>query len=134
MTCRVHSVTVNACLSKDDLLKELEEMHSSQELGIMEMFHIVGSTVEKIEDACKFTERVLEHGNSVQMLLVKQLITSQLMSLINNTPKLDVSVDIKFNANTDVFKEAAKKTFGSFAKEEMKVFGVDTCWLCVRSC
>ncbi|XP_046377272.1 B-box type zinc finger protein ncl-1-like [Haliotis cracherodii] len=106
---------------KDDLLKELEEMHSSQELGIMEMFHIVGSTVEKIEDACKFTERVLEHGNSVQMLLVKQLITSQLMSLINNTPKLDVSVDIKFNANTDVFKEAAKKTFGSFAKEEMKI-------------
>ena len=70
---------------------ELEDTHNKQQDAIMHVFDNVGKTIDKIEDSRKFTERVMEHGNCTEVLLVKRLIFTQLMSLINNTPKADVS-------------------------------------------
>jgi len=103
------------------MLQELEEMHSSQELAVMEMFHNVEKTIEKIEDGCKFTERILKNGNSLQMILMKKHITSQLLSLINNAPKPEVNINMEFHTDSHIFQEAIKCSFGSFQKEESQV-------------
>ncbi|XP_064608306.1 brain tumor protein-like isoform X2 [Liolophura sinensis] len=103
---------------KDDLLQELEKIHSDRELAIMDMFHNVDKTIEKIEDGSKFTERILKHGSGLQILLLKGLISTQLLSLINNTPRPDVNTTIEFYTDTARFEEAVKKNFGSFTKED----------------
>jgi hypothetical protein len=76
------------------MLEELENIHSKQEDYIMHVFNNVGKLIEKIEDGCQFTERILERGNTTEMLLMKRFISAQLLSLISNTPKPDVRLKI----------------------------------------
>lgn len=99
----------------------MEELHSKQELSIMEMFHNLEKTVDRIEDGSKFAENVLKHGDGIQIIMMKKIISSQLLSLINNTPIPDVDITIEFHTDTEVFQQAVKKTFGSFSKADMKV-------------
>lgn len=40
---------------QESLLSQLEQLHERQELSVMEMFHQIGNTVEKIERGCKFS-------------------------------------------------------------------------------
>ena len=93
-------------------------MHSTQELEVMDMFHNVEKTIEKIEDGTMFAERIVEHGSGAELLSLKKMIKMQLMSLINNTPKPDVNIKINFHTDQDKFEEAITRTFGSFIKDE----------------
>lgn len=102
---------------RDDILEELQQIHSKRELKIMDTFHSVEKTMEKIDDACKFTSRLLEHGNTVEVLSLKQVAGAQLLYLINNTPKPDVSTAIEFDTDIKKFEAAVKATFGSFRAE-----------------
>ena len=102
-------------------MEELEKLHGCQELAIMDLFHNVEKVSEKIEDSCTFTERVLKNGNGLQLMLLKKMIKSQLLYLINNTPKPDVNINIEFYTDTNVFQNAVEKSFGSFHKETIKV-------------
>ena len=99
-------------------MKQLDEMHSTQELEVMDMFHNVEKTVEKIEDGTTFAERIIEHGSGAEILSMKKMIKLQLMSLINNTPKPDVNVRINFHTDQEKFEEAITETFGTFLKVE----------------
>ena len=73
------------------LMTELEDIHNKHRDSILHVFENVGKTIDKIDDSCRFTQRIMDHGNSTEVLLLKRLIFTQLMSLINNTPKADVS-------------------------------------------
>ncbi|XP_056010419.1 brain tumor protein-like isoform X3 [Ostrea edulis] len=105
---------------KDNMLEELEDLHLCQELAIMDLFHNVEKTSEKIEDGCKYTELLIQHGTGLHCALMKKMISSQLMFLINNTPKPDIHINLDFHSDSGVFEEAVKKTFGTFVKEEPK--------------
>lgn len=59
-----------------ELLEELEKMHSEEELRIMESLHAAEKVTERIEEACRFTDRLLEHANTVEMLSLKQVSTT----------------------------------------------------------
>lgn len=52
------------------------------------------------------------------MLALRHVITSQLLTLINNTPAPDVSVSIKFSCNIDEFRQAVKANFGTFSEAQ----------------
>uniref|UniRef100_A0A1B6L209 RING finger protein 207 n=1 Tax=Graphocephala atropunctata TaxID=36148 RepID=A0A1B6L209_9HEMI len=106
---------------KDDILDELKELHSERELKIMEMFHVVEKSVERIEDASKFTQRLLEHGSPAEVLCLRQLVSTQLLNLINNTPKPDVNTTLEFVTDMDKFTSAIQTTFGHFRKQESPV-------------
>lgn len=87
----------------------------------MELFHNIGKTSEKIDDSCAFADKVLKHGSGPQLMLLRKVIRTQLLQLINNTPNPDVNINIEFNTDSQVFQEALEKTFGSFKKETPKV-------------
>jgi len=87
----------------------------------MDLCHEVENSVEKLQDGCQFTEHILNNGSGLQLLLMKKVISSRLMSLVNSVPNPDVNIAIEFKTDTDAFKEAVKKTFGSFKKVEEKV-------------
>lgn len=73
-------------------------------------FHLfsVEKTMEKIDDACKFTTRLLEHGNTVEILSLKRIVGAQLLFLINNTPKPEVNTTIEFNTDINKFEASVK--------------------------
>lgn len=103
------------------MLAELDTLQSSKELSLMDLCHNVEKAVEKLVDGCNFTEHVLNNGSALQLLLMKKTISSQLLSLINNTPNPEVNVNIDFKTDAADFETSVKKTFGSFKKEENKV-------------
>ena len=70
--------------------------------------HSVEKTVEKIEDACRFTSRLLEHGDAVEILALRRIVGTQLMNLIKNTPKPNVSFSIQFQTDYNEFEKALK--------------------------
>jgi hypothetical protein len=64
--------------------------------------------MEKIDDACKFTSQLLEHGNTVEILSLKRVVGAQLLHLINNTPKPEVNTSIEFETDIKKFEAAVK--------------------------
>ncbi|XP_047121481.1 LOW QUALITY PROTEIN: B-box type zinc finger protein ncl-1-like [Schistocerca piceifrons] len=102
---------------RDKALEDLTKIHKSKELKIMDTYNSIEKTMEKINDACKFTSRLLEHGNIVEILSLKKLVGAQLLYLINNTPKPDVTTTIEFNTDINKFEDAIKATFGTFTTE-----------------
>ncbi|XP_055613192.1 B-box type zinc finger protein ncl-1 [Uranotaenia lowii] len=102
---------------RDNALKNLEKLHSERELKIMEMFHTVEKTTERIENAGKFTKKVLDQANGPELLSLKKMISNQFTSLMGSTPKVDISFALEFQTGYEKFEQAAPELFGSFRTE-----------------
>ncbi|XP_034949845.1 B-box type zinc finger protein ncl-1-like [Chelonus insularis] len=102
---------------RDNALNNLEKLHSERELEVMDTFHNVDKTKEKIEDANRFTSRLLEHGDTIEILALKRLVSTQLMNLINNTPKPNIKFSIEFQTDYDHFDSVINECFGKFKTE-----------------
>lgn len=100
------------------MLQELDSVHSTSELSIMDKFNDIEKTLERIDDGCKFTERVLEHGNMAEVLAVKKQITRQMLKLINNIPTPHMNIKIEFISDTEKFERVMKSTFGYIQRED----------------
>ena len=64
--------------------------------------------MEKIENACRFTSRLLEHGDAVEILSLRRVVGNQLLSLIKNMPKPKISFFIEFQTDYDNFEKTVK--------------------------
>lgn len=84
----------------------------------------VEKAIEQIEDANKFTSRLLEHGSAAEVLSLRQLVSTQLMNLINNTPKPDVNTTLEFVTDMDKFTAAIQVTSFSFISENKSKYTV----------
>ncbi|XP_076351919.1 protein meiotic P26-like [Tachypleus tridentatus] len=104
---------------QEDLLQELENVHSEKELLLMETLHNVERTADKFQDACKFTKKLLQNGNAIEVLTLKQFVRSQLMYLINNTPKPDVNIEIKFKYDESKFEKSIQEICGFLCKSSI---------------
>jgi len=103
---------------KDELLEELDSLHSSNELSVMDKFHDIEKAVEMIEHGCQFTERVLEHGNALEILSLKKHIARQLMKLLNNIPTTQMNVKMEFMTDGERFSKMLRATFGYLQKDD----------------
>uniref|UniRef100_A0A1B0GK70 Uncharacterized protein n=2 Tax=Lutzomyia longipalpis TaxID=7200 RepID=A0A1B0GK70_LUTLO len=106
---------------RDNALKELKCLHSERELKIMDVLHNVEKSVEKIENACNFTKRVLEQANAPELLSLKKLIGCQFLNLVSTTPKADSNYSVEFHSNFDNFERLAQEAFGKFQTEACPV-------------
>ncbi|KAG4068417.1 hypothetical protein HA402_007937 [Bradysia odoriphaga] len=102
---------------RENALKELEKLHSERELKIMDLLHDVEKSVEKIENACKFTKKVLNQANGTELLSLKKIIGTQIINLIKHAPQVDVNFSLDFDSNYDKFNVMAQDTFGKFRTE-----------------
>jgi len=114
--CKTMLITI-----QDELLKELDSIHASGELAIMDMYHSVERAIDQMDTACRFTDQVLAQGNGVEILSMKKHITGQLLSLINGVPRLEPTTTIVFKSDSDAFVKAVTATFGHFVKPGSKV-------------
>ena len=97
---------------REALMGQLEASHKRQELAIMELFHSVEKTIEKIEDGTKFAQRIVDNGNAPAILSVKKLVVDQLLYLISATPNPNLDVHLEFETNMGAFGDAVLKHFG----------------------
>ena len=102
---------------REKALKDLESLHSERELNIMDSLHNVEESVQRIENTCKFTGKVLQQANGAEFLSLKQLISNQIHHLINSTPKTDLSYSLEFDSKYEKFEVLAQDTFGKFRTE-----------------
>lgn len=102
---------------RDGALSELNELYHDRELKLMDMSHRIGKDVNLVEDACKFTARLLENGNTMEIMYLKKCVSTQLLNLINNTPKPEKSYSIEFETDYDKFEQTVKGAFGQFNTE-----------------
>lgn len=68
----------------------------------------VEKTVEKIEDACRFAGRLIEHGDAVEVLALRRIVGAQLTNLVKNTPKHNVTFSIEFRTDYNLFEKTMK--------------------------
>ena len=61
------SIILCVYILQEDALAELEKLHSELELIIMEHLHNVEKPIEKIEDGCQLADRVINHGNAIEV-------------------------------------------------------------------
>ncbi|XP_046834478.1 B-box type zinc finger protein ncl-1-like isoform X1 [Vespa crabro] len=112
---------------RDNALEELEKLHSERELEIMDTFHkksvfdSVAKTAEKIDDACRFTSRLLEHGDTVEILALRRIVGAQLLHLIKNTPSPNITFCIEFQTDYSQFEKTVKEVFGKFHTESTPI-------------
>lgn len=102
---------------RDEALKELNELYHERELKVMDTTHRVGKDISMLEDACKFTSRLLENGNIMEVMYLKKLVSTQLLNLINNTPKPEKIYSLEFESDFEKFEQTIKSVFGQFRTE-----------------
>lgn len=101
----------------DDALKQLNELYHERELKVMDMTERVGKDISMLEDACKFTSRLLDNGTVAEIMYLRKTVGTQLLNLINNAPKPEKKYSIEFQADFNEFESTAKKIYGRFRTE-----------------
>lgn len=105
---------------RDDALKQLSKLYHERELKVMDMTEKVGKDINMLEDACKFTSRLLENGTVPEIMYLRKIVGAQLLNLIKNTPMLEEKYSIEFQSDFSEFEPAMKKLFGKFRTEAIE--------------
>lgn len=106
-------------MCQDDLLKELHTIHKQKELKIMGSYHLVERTMEKVDDACKFTTRLLKQGNTVEIVSLRNVVAAQLRQILATSPEPEVNTSIEFVTDNPKFQAAVKVHFGVLKCQSM---------------
>lgn len=86
----------------------------------MESSFQVDKGIVMLEDACKFTSRLLENGTVTEIMYLRKTVGNQLLNLIGNAPKRDDyagAYSIEFHGEMDEFERAVRSAFGRFITE-----------------
>jgi hypothetical protein len=113
-------------LLQDSLLRTLDEVHAQQELSVMELSHGVEKAKEKMEDACRFTERLIQCGSDIDVVTMRKMCSLQLWTLTRDTPKVDADFGLQFVTQEQAFDKAVDRFFGSIVSKiyEKQVSGL----------
>ncbi|KAF5304532.1 hypothetical protein FQA39_LY09583 [Lamprigera yunnana] len=106
---------------RDDALTELSDLHHERELKIMDITESVEKYITLLDDACKFTARLTENGTIAEIMYLHKIVGTQLLHLINNTPKPEKTFSLEFHANFNNFEKTIKTIFGNFHTESDEI-------------
>lgn len=64
--------------------------------------------MDKVDDACKFTTRLLKQGNSAEIVSLRNVVSAQLMKILATSPEPEVNTSIEFVTDGSKFQAAVK--------------------------
>lgn len=102
---------------KDDTLENLNALYHERELRIMKETDELGKTIDNLDDASKFTLRLLENGTIPEMMYLRKIVSARLLSLNSKTPKVEKCFSIEFKSDFTKFEQVVKDHFGRFFTE-----------------
>lgn len=103
---------------RDEAFDRLNELYHERELKVMDMTDRVGKDISLMEDACKFTSRLLDNGTVAEIMYLRKAVGTQLLNLINNVVKPEKKYSIEFQSDFMVFKDTVNRLFGNFRTEQ----------------
>ncbi|KAJ8919370.1 hypothetical protein NQ315_016463 [Exocentrus adspersus] len=106
---------------RDNALEELNKLYHERELKIMKETDELGKTIDNFEDACKYTSRLLENGTVPEMMYLRKVVTSRLLSLNSKSPKLENTFNIEFKSDFSNFEQVVVEQFGKFTTESSNI-------------
>lgn len=102
---------------REKALEELERLHKERELKVMDLFDRVDKTVQRIDCACKFANRLLRRGDGTEIVMLKKTVASQFARLLEGAPEFDVDYSVEFVTKMEKFDSVTEETFGAFRTE-----------------
>lgn len=67
--------------------------------------------MDRLEESCRFTSRLLEHGNGTEVLSLRKVVGTRLQELISNKPPENLAVNLEFHTDFNKFQTAIKVSF-----------------------
>lgn len=64
--------------------------------------------MDKVDDACKFTTRLLKQGNTVEIVSLRNIVSAQLHKILSTSPEPEVNTSIEFISDGPKFQSAVK--------------------------
>ncbi|GIY77407.1 brain tumor protein [Caerostris darwini] len=98
---------------KEHMLEELDVMHTSHGLGVVDTYRNVEKATDNIEKACNFAKKLLVYGSTLDVINLTDIVRKQLSFLNDCVPNYDVLDSIIFETNKEMFEENTKETFGT---------------------
>jgi hypothetical protein len=68
------------------MLNELDDRFKDKQAKLIEMHTQIDASMAKLNDVIKFAERVMQNGNSTEILLMKRAIVNQIRFLVRSLP------------------------------------------------
>lgn len=68
------------------MMNELEDRFKDKQAKLVEMHTQIDASMAKLNDVIKFAERVMQNGNSTEILLMKRAIVNQIRFLVRSLP------------------------------------------------
>ncbi|XP_057651970.1 B-box type zinc finger protein ncl-1 isoform X1 [Diorhabda carinulata] len=102
---------------RDEILEELNKLYHERELKIMKETDELGKTINNMEDACKYTSRLLENGTIPEMMYLRKVVASRLIALNSKSPKFEKNYLVEFKSDLEKFGFVIKNNFGRFVTE-----------------
>lgn len=68
------------------MMNELEDRFKDKQAKLIEMHTQIDASMAKLNDVIKFAERVMQNGNSTEILLMKRAIVNQIRFLVRSLP------------------------------------------------
>uniref|UniRef100_A0A915IH69 B box-type domain-containing protein n=1 Tax=Romanomermis culicivorax TaxID=13658 RepID=A0A915IH69_ROMCU len=99
---------------REKLLIDLNQLQTKLENEILRTSQQIGNTSEKIRDAIGFTERLLKHGNVMELLCSMSVVEAQLLQVIHSVPSAQFQVKINFVNDEKLFDQALPQITGYF--------------------
>ncbi|KFD58489.1 hypothetical protein M513_00715, partial [Trichuris suis] len=98
--------------ARDNVLEQLERTETDTEGQIMESYRKMRNTMEKISDACIFTNQLLKYGSALELIISGKIVSSQLIQLAHSIPNVDASPSIVFVKESQLCESALTRLFG----------------------
>ncbi|VEN38146.1 unnamed protein product [Callosobruchus maculatus] len=102
---------------REDALEELNRLYHERELKIMKETDELGKTIDNFEDACRYTSRLLENATVPEMMYLRKIVASRLLTLNQKVPKAEKCLSIEFKSDYSRFEQIVKEQFGKFTTE-----------------
>lgn len=68
----------------------------------------VEKTMDKVDDACKFTTRLLKQGDTIEITSLKNVVCAQLRKILATAPEPEVNTSIEFVTDVSKYQAAVK--------------------------
>ncbi|CAG9765507.1 unnamed protein product [Ceutorhynchus assimilis] len=104
---------------KEECLKQLNQLYHDRFCKLMKHQDDVSKTIDNFEDACKYTQKLLENGTVQEMMYLKNIITKRLVTLNPNKPiSTDNAYWLEFKSTFDQYRDQIKEQICTFITEE----------------
>ncbi|XP_064482301.1 brain tumor protein-like isoform X2 [Ornithodoros turicata] len=98
---------------RQETLRELENVYNAKMVSLGLLGQKVQETIDRLQQACTFMERLTRYSTSTEALVFKQLLDAKLQAFLTFRPESSLhNMDLEFVSNYQAIQVGVRNTFG----------------------